>query len=85
MWAATIDLGPLNTPTALGIAAIKGSLVVLYFMHLRWSIRLTWVFGATALLFLVILLTFTLSDYLSRGWVPIYGPEVTAPVADRGS
>ena len=37
-------------------------LVILYFMHVRWSSRLTWVFASSGFLFLVILLVFTLSD-----------------------
>jgi cytochrome c oxidase subunit 4 len=71
---AGIDLGPWNTALALGIASLKASLVLLYFMHLRWSHRLTWVFAASGLFFLVILITLTLSDFMTRDRLPIYGP-----------
>ena len=67
---ATLDLGPLNTLAALAIAVVKAALVVLYFMHLRWSERLTRVFFAGALGGLVVLITVTLADYLSRAWLP---------------
>ena len=78
---AGIDLGPWNTVVALAIAALKASLVLLYFMHLRWSHRLTWVFAATSLFFLVILITLTLSDFLTRDRLLIYGPSTAAPGA----
>jgi cytochrome c oxidase subunit 4 len=48
-------------------------LVILYFMHVRWSSRLTWVFAGSGFLFLLILLVFTLSDFWTRGWLPLYG------------
>ncbi len=63
---AFMDLGAFNTPVALTIACIKGTLVVLYFMHVRYSSRLVWVFAAAGFLWLVILLGFTFSDYVTR-------------------
>ena len=74
VWVAGIDLGPFNTLVALAIAAVKASLVLLYFMHLRWSSNLARTFAGAGLLFLVILITFTLSDFLTRDWLVIYGP-----------
>jgi cytochrome c oxidase subunit 4 len=62
------DFGPLNLILALGIAAAKASLVVLYFMHARYSPRLTGVVIAAALAFFVILVFLTMGDYLSRPW-----------------
>lgn len=65
MW----DLGAYNslhTPLAMAIAAAKALLVVLYFMHVRHSERLTWIFIASAVLFLFFLISLTLSDYLTR-------------------
>jgi cytochrome c oxidase subunit 4 len=62
------DFGPLNLIVALAVAAAKSSLVVLYFMHVRYSSRLTGVVIASALAFLVILLFLTATDYLSRPW-----------------
>jgi cytochrome c oxidase subunit 4 len=62
------DFGPFNLVLALGIAAAKATLVVLYFMHARYSPRLTGVVIAAALAFFVILAFLTLTDYLSRPW-----------------
>lgn len=72
VWVAFIDLGSLNTPIAMAIAMIKASLVLLYFMHLRYSTRVTWVVLAAAFLWLGVLFVLTFSDYLSRGWDPNY-------------
>ncbi len=68
VWVAFIDLGALNTVVALTIAVFKATLVALYFMHLRYSSRLTWVMAASSVIWLVILLVFLMSDYLTRGW-----------------
>jgi cytochrome c oxidase subunit IV len=69
VWVANIDLGSekLNTVVALVIAVTKAMLVVLYFMHVRYSSRLTWVVVAGGFLWLLIMVGLTLSDYLSRG------------------
>ncbi|HYV05613.1 MAG TPA: cytochrome C oxidase subunit IV family protein [Blastocatellia bacterium] len=71
VWVATFDLGPLNAVVALSIAVLKATLVVLYFMHVRYSSKLTWVFVAAGFFWLAILLAFTFSDYATRGWVVI--------------
>jgi cytochrome c oxidase subunit 4 len=72
VWVANFDLpGPLNAIVALTIAVLKATLVVLYFMHVRYSSKLTWVFVAAGIIWLIILFAFTLSDYFTRGWVPI--------------
>jgi cytochrome c oxidase subunit 4 len=68
-----LPLGPLHLPFALLIAAAKAVLIVLYFMHVRYSNRLTWVFASAAFVWLVILLLFSLSDYFTRGWLDIEG------------
>ena len=62
-------LGWVNTCIALLIAGTKTSLVVLFFMHLRFSTRLTWVVAAAGLVFLCIMVLFTFADYLSRNAV----------------
>jgi cytochrome c oxidase subunit 4 len=69
VWVANIDLGSekLNTVVALAIAVTKAMLVVLYFMHVRYSSRLTWVVVAGGFLWLLIMIGLTMSDYLSRG------------------
>ena len=67
---AFVDLGPLNNVLMLGIAMTKALLVVLYFMHVRWSTRLTWMVVASGFFWLLILFGLTMQDYLTRGWVP---------------
>ena len=66
---AFIDLGALNNVIMLGIAVSKASLVILYFMHVRYSGRLTWLVVLSGFLFVAILVGITMSDYLSRGWL----------------
>jgi cytochrome c oxidase subunit 4 len=65
---ASVDLGALNIVAALTIAVFKASLVVLYFMHVKYSTRLTWVVVVGSVFWLGILLVLTMSDYLTRGW-----------------
>ena len=75
VWAGLTDFpGQLNVIIALTIAVVKATLVVLYFMHVRYSSKLTWVFVCAGIIWLFILFAFTLSDYLTRGWVPIASP-----------
>ena len=62
------DFGPLNLIVALAVAGTKSALVVLYFMHARYSSRLTGLVIAAALAFLVILVFLTFTDYASRPW-----------------
>jgi cytochrome c oxidase subunit 4 len=64
--AAMVDLGRLNAATALAIAVVKAILVVLFFMHVRHSGRLTRLVITGGLVWLVILLGLTMSDYLTR-------------------
>jgi len=66
--AAFTDLGVFNFPVALGIAITKATLVILFFMHAKFSSNLTKMFVATAFFFLFILLGLTMTDYLSRGF-----------------
>lgn len=63
-----LDLGLLNTVAALGIAGLKAVLVVLFFMHVKYSTRLTMLAVIGGIYWLGILLVLTLSDYLTRGW-----------------
>jgi cytochrome c oxidase subunit 4 len=69
VWVAFIDLGALNTFVALGIAVTKAALVILFFMHVKYSSKLTWLVVASGFVFLAILLAFTMSDIVSRGWL----------------
>ncbi|MEW6733368.1 MAG: cytochrome C oxidase subunit IV family protein [Acidobacteriota bacterium] len=71
---ALVDLGRFNTVIALTIAVSKALLVILYFMHVRYSsTRLIWVVIAAAFFWLGILIVLTLSDYLTRGWLSYPG------------
>ncbi len=63
--------GPLNAVVALTIAVIKATLVVLYFMHMRYSPRLIWLVMAAALFWMAILFALTISDYSTRAWLPV--------------
>ncbi len=76
--AAFLDLGPLNPVVAITIAVCKASLIVLFFMHVRYSVRLTWVFIGAGILWLTILVAFTLSDSLTRNWIPVPPPWSSA-------
>ena len=67
--AAFVDFPfQLNFPIALGIAITKATLVILFFMHVKYGSKLTKLVVGVAFFFLGILLTLTFSDYLSRGW-----------------
>jgi cytochrome c oxidase subunit 4 len=65
---AFLDLGAMNTVAALAIATFKAAIVVLFFMHVKYSTRLTWAVVIGSVFWLGILLTLTLSDYLTRVW-----------------
>ncbi|HEU5179415.1 MAG TPA: cytochrome C oxidase subunit IV family protein [Candidatus Polarisedimenticolia bacterium] len=71
--AAFIDLGPFNLPVAIAIATIKATLVILYFMHVRWNTRLIGLALALAVAWLFHLIVGTFGDYLSRGLIPFPG------------
>ena len=66
-----MDLGavPLNLALAITIAICKTTLVVLYFMHVRYSGHLVKVFVAAGFLWLIIMVVITLSDYMTRSWI----------------
>jgi cytochrome c oxidase subunit 4 len=68
--AAYVNLGAFNPVVAMAIAIFKATLVVLYFMHVKYSSRLTKLVVLTGIFFLVILLGETMMDYASRGFLP---------------
>jgi len=81
---AFVNLGPFNFPVALSIAITKATLVILFFMHVKYSSRLTKLILGTGFFFLTVLFVLTLSDYLSRGWMTAPPAAVqTAPEAGR--
>ena len=67
---AKFDFGFMNNVIMLAIAITKALLVVLFFMHVRWSTRLTWVIAASGFVWLLILFGLTMQDYMTRAWVP---------------
>lgn len=68
-----IDIGPGNLIIAFLIAATKAVLIVLFFMHVKFGDKLTWVFSGASFFWLGILLILLMSDYTSRMWLPIPG------------
>jgi cytochrome c oxidase subunit IV len=70
-WVAFYDFpGPLNAVIALTIAVIKATLVILYFMHVRYGPRLIALIIAAALFWMALLFALTISDYSTRAWLP---------------
>ena len=71
---AFLHLGPFNDIAAMAIAITKACLVVLYFMHVRQSSRLTKLVVIAGFLWLLFLFGFTMSDYLTRGMIMLQRP-----------
>ena len=79
--ASFVDLGGgrlhmANAIAAITIAISKALLVVLFFMHVRWSSRLTWIFVGAGVFWLMILFTLMLGDYFTRPEFPPSPPAV---------
>jgi len=68
-WVATIDLGAMNNVIMLTIAVTKATLVILFFMHVRYASKLTWTIILGSVFWLLILLVLTMNDYLTRSWL----------------
>jgi cytochrome c oxidase subunit 4 len=66
--AADIDLGPFNPVIALGIACTKAVIVILFFMHVKYQSNLIKMTVASGFFTFLVLITMTLSDYMSRAW-----------------
>lgn len=75
---AFLDLGVFNPIVAMLIAVTKAVLVILFFMHVKYEGRLTFVFAIAGFCWLAIMLILTASDYLTRGWLPM--PAAVPPV-----
>ncbi len=65
---AFVNLGSANFPVAIAIAITKATLVVLFFMHVKYSSRMTKMVVAVAIFFLLVMLGLTMTDYLTRDW-----------------
>ena len=66
VWVSYIDLGVLNIIVALSVASVKASLVALFFMHLKYEDKITWVFILYPLGLLALLIGLTVSDVFYR-------------------
>jgi cytochrome c oxidase subunit 4 len=65
---AFLDLGIWNPVVAIGIACLKGVLVILFFMHIRYSSKVMMLTVGAGFFTFLVLITMTLSDYISRSW-----------------
>ena len=70
---AYFDLGDFNVVAALTIATTKAVLIILYFMHVRYSPKIVWLYSGAAFFWLALLIAFGAADYLSRDWLSIPG------------
>jgi cytochrome c oxidase subunit 4 len=71
--AVYVNLGDFNTVIALTIAVAKAILVILFFMHVRFSGRLVWIYAGVGFFWLAIMFALSMSDFLTRAWAPIAG------------
>ena len=72
VFAAFVDFPwQFNTIVALTIAVAKATLVVLYFMHVRYGPRLVWLIVGAALFWMAIMFSLTFSDYFTRNWLSV--------------
>ena len=67
------NLGSWNLVIALAVGITKATLIMLFFMHVKYCSKLVWVFAASSFIFLIIMIGMTFGDYLSRGWIPVGG------------
>lgn len=66
-WAAAeVNLGIFNNVVALTIAFLKMFLVLLFFMHMKYEKKLTWVFAAAGFVWLMIMIGLSMNDYITR-------------------
>jgi cytochrome c oxidase subunit 4 len=68
VWASYVDLGLWNPVIALAIATTKAVLVVLFFMHVWYSTKLTKLTILAGIFMFLVLISMTLTDYISRAW-----------------
>lgn len=68
---AYVDLGPFNLIFALAVAVAKAIVIALFFMHIKGSSRVLHLAAVAGIIWLLFLLSLTLGDYATRGWVPL--------------
>ena len=71
-----VDLGEWNLPIALAISIAKAVLIMLFFMHVKYSSRLVQLVACAGFFWLLILLVMAMSDYRSRNWIPTHRPDL---------
>ncbi len=69
VWVSRIDLCSLNTTVAMAIAIVKATVVILWFMHVIHSPRLTWIVVLASFLWLAVMFVLFFADYSTRSWV----------------
>lgn len=79
--ATYVDLGSLNLWVAMGVATLKGSLVALYFMHLRYDRPFNAIVFITALVFVMLFVSLALLDtvHYKPEMIPGYAPALESP------
>ena len=68
-----VHLGTWHPVVGLTIGAAKATLVILFFMHVYYSPRLIWLVALGSLLWLGILISYTMTDYVTRNQLPVIG------------
>jgi cytochrome c oxidase subunit IV len=68
VFASYLELGVFNAVVALGIAVVKAVIVILFFMHIRYSSKLTKLTLAAGFFTFIVLITMVMTDYISRAW-----------------
>jgi cytochrome c oxidase subunit 4 len=68
VWVSRIDLGALNTTVAMAIAVLKATVVILWFMHVIHSPRLTWIVVIASFIWLAMMFVLFFADYSTRAW-----------------
>ncbi|HXC95319.1 MAG TPA: cytochrome C oxidase subunit IV family protein [Edaphobacter sp.] len=68
VWAAFINLNIFNPIIALAIACTKGVIVILFFMHVKYQSKLVKLTVISGFFTFIVLITMTLTDYISRAW-----------------
>lgn len=63
-----VNLGEMNTVVAMAIAVVKALVVILWFMHVIHSPRMTWIVVISSFLWLAVMFVLFFADYLTRGW-----------------
>lgn len=72
-WVSTVDLGHLNIFVALSIAIFKASLVILFFMHVKYGTKLTKMIVLAGIYWLILLLFIVMIDLWTRTWMGVPG------------